>query len=207
MSAVLLPPPRPMLWPLRPTASAAVSMSPRTVTIRHALLEGVTPEMLAWWYGHVPGTMEYAGGVYRRYLVWHPRDHISYEVLGTADNTVRSGTRLHIVEAPQRDVGRLIDIRVTVGEISEAGAVIESRALGSNVVRLENVFEIASRGVRYVSRMKLGDETLAGRLLLNRVATQRAFPPGKLRAWVRHHVEEIGNLPNFLPDLFAAETH
>jgi hypothetical protein len=85
--------------------------------------------------------------------------------------------------------------------------VIESRALGSNVVRLENAFEFASRGVRYVSRMKLGDDTLAGRLLLNRVATQRAFPPGKLRAWVRHHVEEIGNLPNFLPDLFAAETH
>lgn len=182
-------------------------MSPRTVTIRHALLEGVTPEMLAWWYGHVPGTMEYAGGVYPRYLVWHPRDHISYEVLGRADDAVGSGTRLRIVEAPQRDVDRLIDLRVTVVEVSEVGAVNESRALGSNVVRVENAFEFASSGVRYVSRMKLGDETLAGRLLLNRIATQRVFPPGRLRAWVRHHVEEIGNLPNFLPDLFAAETH
>ena len=36
--------------------------------------------MLSWWYRHVPGTMQYADGTYSRYLVWHPLDHISYEI-------------------------------------------------------------------------------------------------------------------------------
>jgi hypothetical protein len=52
--------------------------------------------------------------------------------------------------------------------------------------------------------MALGDDTLPGRLLLNRVARTRALPPHKLERWIRHHVEEIGNLENFLPDLFDA---
>jgi hypothetical protein len=50
--------------------------------------------------------------------------------------------------------------------------------------------------------MTLGDTTRAGRLVLNRVAHRRAMPPRKLEKWIRHHIEEIGNLENFLPELF-----
>ena len=28
------------------------------------------------------------------------------------------------------------------------------------------------------------------------------MPPRKLERWIKHHVEEIGNLENFLPALF-----
>jgi hypothetical protein len=38
------------------------------------------------------------------------------------------------------------------------------------------------------------------------VARRRAFPPEKLTAWTRHHIEEIGNLENFLPALFRDQT-
>jgi hypothetical protein len=61
-------------------------------------------------------------------------------------------------------------------------------------------------GTRYVTRMSVGDDTLAGRLLLNWIARSRAFPPEKLRAWTRHHIEEIGNLENFLPCLYDQQT-
>jgi hypothetical protein len=59
----MLPPPRPALWPLRPVASADVTdeLLPdgrRRITVRHAELPGVTPEMLDWWYGHVDGPVE-----------------------------------------------------------------------------------------------------------------------------------------------------
>lgn len=67
----MIPPPRPVLWPLRPVQSARTrvgELDGRTVvTIEHAPLPGVTAEMLTWWYGHVPGTMEYAGATYPRY--------------------------------------------------------------------------------------------------------------------------------------------
>jgi hypothetical protein len=143
MTVTTLPPPRPVVWPLRP------------------------PE----WYAHVPGTMPYAGGTYPRYLVWHPLDHVSYEI-ENADpvghpTVVAPGTRLHIVEA--------------LGE-----------------------FTSTRSGAGYLTRMTLGDDTLPGRLMLNRVARTRALPPHKLERWIRHHIEEIGNLENFLPDLFDA---
>jgi DAPG hydrolase PhiG domain len=167
---------------------------------------GVTTEMLSWWYRHVPGTMQYADGTYSRYLVWHPLDHISYEIesehpVGEA-TIVEPGTRLHIVEALGRDLENVLDIHVAVESIDEGSAVISRRVFGSSVVRLQNEFESIDSGAKYITRMTLGDDTLSGRLLLNRVARTRALPPRKLERWIRHHIEEIGNLENFLPDLF-----
>jgi hypothetical protein len=166
-------------------------------------LAGVTAEMLAWWYGHVPGTMQYADGIYPRYLVWHPLDHISYEVENKTV-PVRAGSKLHIVEALGRDLDSVLDIHVTVEGVNERSAVISRRIAGSSVVRLENEFESSASGARYVTRMTLGDDTLPGRLLLNRIARTKALPPPKLERWIRHHIEEIGNLVHFLPTLFDA---
>lgn len=52
--------------PLRARETAQVSDEQltdgrRRLTIRHALLNGVTPEMLDWWCHHVGGEMDYAG--------------------------------------------------------------------------------------------------------------------------------------------------
>ena len=205
MDAVELPAPRPVLWPLRPVESAEVSTSSdggRTVvTIRHAPLDQVTPEMLAWWYGHVPGTMRYAGAVWPRYLVWHPLDHISYD-LKSPGQVVGPGARLHIKEALGRDPSNLVDLQVTVETVDQQFAIISKRVLGTSVVRLENEFESYHGGSNYTTRLTLGDTTLLGGLFLNGVAHTLAFPAPKLAAWIRHHIEEIGNLENFLPDLY-----
>ncbi|HET7665100.1 MAG TPA: hypothetical protein VFK56_03280 [Mycobacterium sp.] len=152
---VSLPAPRPVLWALRPQASARVVRSHdagrRIVTIEHAPLVGVTAEMLAWWYGHVPGTMQYAGATYPRYLVWHPLDHITYDVENRA-GPVRAGSKLHIVEALGRDPDSVLDIHVTVERVDERSAVISKRIAGSSVVRLETEFESVGAGTRYDAR-------------------------------------------------------
>ncbi|GAB3410273.1 DAPG hydrolase family protein [Flindersiella endophytica] len=211
-----LPPPRPALWALRPAESANVEAKPvdgrMVVTIEHALLAGVTPPMVAWWYAHVPGTMAYAGATYPRYLVWHPYDHISYEVEsgstgGDGGAEVGPGTHLHIVEALGRDPAKVLNLHVTVEELTDSRAVIARRVLGSSVVRLENEFTAERGGTRYRSRMTLGDDTALGRLLLNQVARTRALPPEKLTSWIGHHIEEIGNLENFLPGLYDEQAN
>ncbi|TDD14431.1 hypothetical protein E1218_33060 [Kribbella turkmenica] len=207
MTAPDLPAPRPVLWPLRPLDSAAVRTAARdgrtVVTIRHALLSDITPEMLSWWYAHVSGTMRYAGQQWPRYLVWHPLDHIAYDVTSpSTDGTVGPGARLHITEAPGRDLDQLIDIRVGVEQIDSQAAIISSRKWGTSLVRLENEFTAARGGTRYVTRMTIGDSTPLGRVVLNRLAHAKAFHRAKLTAWIKHHIEEIGNLENFLPDLF-----
>jgi hypothetical protein len=207
MATLVLPEPRPLVWPLRPPESAESSIARSAggvvITIRHEILRGVSPEMLAWWYRHVPGTMTYAGRVYPRYLVWHPLDHISYDVVRLApEGGVGPTAQLQIREALGRDPTTVIDIRVRVVDIDEHRAVIAKEVLGTSVVRLENDFEWTRTGTRYTTRMRIGDDTLLGRAALNRIGRTRVFPPRKIQRWIRHHIEEIGNLENFLPGLF-----
>jgi len=61
------------VWQLRSVQSAAITDmvrddGRRCITVRHAELKGVTPEMLVWWYGHVDGDMQYAGQRWSRHL-------------------------------------------------------------------------------------------------------------------------------------------
>jgi hypothetical protein len=215
---VRLPPPRPLLWPLRQpgTASTVRERDGHRVIVRieHAPLAGVTAEMLRWWYGNVPGTMTYAGRTYPRYLVWHPLDHISYEVVGAPAtpldrqaDPVRPGCKLHIREALHRDPDQLIDIRVAVEDLRPNRAVIVKRVLGTALVRLENDFHDGPAGAAYRTTLTVGDNSLLARLILNRVAHRRAFPEERIRPWITHHIEEIGNLAHFLPELYAAARH
>jgi hypothetical protein len=72
----------------------------RRVTIDHRPLDGVTPAMLDWWFRHIGGSMSYAGKRPPNYLVWHPRDHIRWELARPArDGGVGEGARFRIVEA------------------------------------------------------------------------------------------------------------
>ena len=206
-----LPEPRPLLWQLRPLESARSSVVQHggraVITIRHAPLRGVTPEMLSWWYRHVAGQMPYAGSTYPRYLVWHPLDHIDYVV--TANGTsggVGTGTRLHITEALQRNLKNLLDIHVSVVEMHDGCAVIAKTVMRTSIIRLANEFTASPAGASYVTTMTLGDDTVLGHVALNQVAGRKAFPPRRIHPWMRHHVEEIGNLENFLPDLFRARS-
>jgi hypothetical protein len=38
---------------------------------------------------------------------------------------------------------------------------------------------------------------------LSHVIRKRRFPPAKAGAWLQHNVEEVGNFPYFLPELYA----
>lgn len=196
---VALPDPGPVLWPLRSVESVRIDMSVlsdgrRRIVFEHATLRGVTPAMLAWWFAHVEGDMDYAGRRWPRYLVWHPLDHISYEVVGP-------GARLHIREAFQRDPRNLLDVIVTVERIDTDAAVIGNGVLGYSALRLVNRFESNETGTRYVTEMMIGSASWLGRHGLNRLPRSHILRREQARAWARHHIEEVGNLENFLPAL------
>ena len=207
-----LPAPRPMLWPLRRADSAIVNIAilpdgRRRIKIRHAELKGVTPEMLAWWFGHIEGEMLYAGRSWPRYLVWHPRDHISYEVVkrGRGRGNVGRGAQLRVREAFDRDPRNLLDVTMTVERIDSEAAIIGSRVLGASALRLCNFFQRTQTGTRYVSIMMIGSESGLGRYGLNWLLRSRILADDQAHAWIKHHIEEVGNLENFLPALYAAE--
>ena len=77
--------PRPFNWAMKPLDSAETGVKTLDdgrleLTIRHDILKGVTPAMLGWWFRNIEGSMEHMGQTYPRYLIWHPIDHIHYEV-------------------------------------------------------------------------------------------------------------------------------
>lgn len=177
------------------------------ITVRHAELAGITPEMLLWWYGHIEGDMPYAGSTWPRFLVWHPLDHISYEVLEPdVSRRIRPGTRVRLRQVFQRDPRRLIDIIVEVEALAADCVVVHMQVAGEDVMRIIYELHAVARGTRYVTRMEIGVTGLPAALGLNALVRRRVLRGAMAHVWARHHVEEIGNLPNFLPELWAAES-
>ena len=85
-------------------------------------------------------------------------------------------------------------------------AVIGKRLFGLSILELVNKFTLTDSGTIYRSVMTIGTSGWPGRIGLNALLTARILPGELAMHWARHHVEEIGNLENFLPTLFARET-
>lgn len=208
-----LPEPLAVLYPLREVQDARVSVLERSrhrlrMTIDHEPLKGVTPEMLLWWFTHIGGTMEYDGRTETRYRVWHPLDHIHWELKRAApDGTVGEGAQFRIVEMLGRDARYRIDTVDTVEKLDLTGIRLVLRILGGMVFQLEHTWSRAEGATHYTSVMDIGGHSALA-APLNRYLRSTLFVPGMERAWIRHNFEEVGLLEHFLPGLYAARgTH
>lgn len=200
-----LPESRPLIGPLRPVGSAQTSLSRLPdrrllMTIRHAPLRGVTPEMLVWWFQNIEGTMEVDGVEYPRYLVWHPYDHISYDATRHPDGSISAGVKFHIIEAFGRDPSLRVETRDHVDLLDTSGLRLSTRFAGVEVFSLHHRFTRERDGTQYDSTLLFG---VAGRLgrLINPVLNRRLFGERHGHAWIRHNVEEVGLFEQLLPDL------
>lgn len=218
-----LPTPLTCPWPLKPVSSAKTRLNRLSdgrleLTIKHDVIRGVTREMLAWWFCHIDGTMDYMGQTVPRYRVWHPRDHIFYQdVTKAADGTGSAGTLRHIVEAFGRNPNYLVNVVDRVVKLDETGILLSTERagmtlgsfqspiipLGIEVVTLQHDFIAVPTGTRYESRMLAGRDTLFGHLLLNRyLLPWLVIDDAMGQAWLQHNVEEVGNFERFLPPLY-----
>ncbi len=203
-------PPRSIDWKMRSVSDAETSVRPsdqgrKELMIWHEELEGVTPEMLLWWFQHLEETMEWHEAIVPRYHVWHPIDHIHFSVERRApDGSVGPGTKWHIVEALGSNLDFLLDESPDVVRLDTGGITLEGRALGQTLLRLEHTFTPTPLGTRYETRMRVG---LSSAFLrpISRALLRRLFSDAKAEAWLKHNVEEVGNLPHFLPKLYGSE--
>ncbi|CAN5212137.1 hypothetical protein BH23CHL9_BH23CHL9_05140 [soil metagenome] len=204
-----LPPPLDLDWPMKAWQDAELELryerAHMIMTIEHELVRGVTPAMLDWWFRHIGGEMEINGRTYSRYRVWHPLDHIDWQLVEGDPARVGVGAKFRIIEAFNRNPAWLVDSVETVTKLDETGIRLERHILGSEVFSLEHWFEPADGGTRYRSRMELGADTLFGRVLFNRLIRPMIFSDLMGPAWLMHNVEEVGNLEHFLPALHARE--
>ncbi|GGB83003.1 hypothetical protein N798_09495 [Knoellia flava TL1] len=199
----------PVLYPLRSTSSATVRFTNaphgrRRVTIDHRPLAGVTPAMLLDWFTHLDGTLTYGGQTVPRYLAWHPLDHIRWELARPAPGGgAAEGARFRIVEAFGGNPAYRIDIVDRVEKLDETGIRLVTRIAGVVVVMLEHTWSACDEGTHYVSVMDLGARSAVMRPV--NALLRRRFPDDMARAWVRHNIEEVGQLEHLLPRLASAE--
>ena len=197
--------PRPVRYPLRSldTATVRYTAAPhhrRRVTIVHRPIPGVTPAMLLDWFTGLGGTMTYGGVVIDRYLAWHPLDHIRWELARPAPGGgAAEGARFRIVEQFGGCPEYHVDVVDRVEKLDETGIRLVQRIAGVVAFQLEHTWSPGADGAHYVSVMDVGARSpLLGPL--NRALTRR-FPDHMLRAWVRHNIEEVGQLEYLLPAL------
>jgi len=201
------PPPLNVPFTMKPVSSARAEVRNLDdgridVVLRHETLHGVTSEMLVWFFEVLPSSTVQVGPETRPlYHLWHPVDHISVEVLDPAPSGrpgFAAGARVHIVEAVGENI---VDAIGHVERRDETGSTIVSYLGPFQVFRLDHNFDQTPAGVQVTSHLVLGsDAPLIGRLL-NVIARLRF----DARAWVKHGVEEFGNLEFFLPALYGQD--
>jgi len=203
--------PRDFGWEMKPKESAKTSFNilPNDsfeLNIEHDPIKNVTPQMLDWWFRNIGGEMEYQGKVYPRYLVWHPIDHIHWELAKPSpDGTAGEGSEFHIVEALGANMEWLIDSTEHVEKLNETGIRLVLRTMGHEVFRLEHWFDPHPEGTLYRSRMQVGVEDTFGSLIFQPLIRPFIFTEEMGYAWLKHNVEEVGNFEFFLPELYERE--
>ena len=189
-------PPRPFNWTMKSLESAETGVKHLDdgrleLRIRHDILKGVTPAMIDWWFRNIEGTMEHMGQTYPRYLVWHPIDHIHFELARRApDGSGGQGAQFHIVEALGANLDYLVDAVADVLKADDTGHTLSVRAFGTEVIRIEHTFTPVPGGTLFQSRTRV---------------VAKAVPEAMGRTWLKHNVEEVGNLEYFLPALYASQ--
>jgi hypothetical protein len=171
--------------------------------IRHDVLKAVTPEMLVWWFGNIGGDIEILGKRLNRYLVWHPNDHIRWELARPGpDGRASVGAKFRIVEAFGRNPAYYIDVTETVSRLDVTGFAIEGHRLGLQVTRLNHDFSVVEGGTLYVSSLTVGTSASGLRHAINPLIHRTLFPEAKGRAWLKHNVEEVGLLEHIIPLIY-----
>lgn len=204
-----IPAARPFKWKMKPLESAETSFTELpngqlVLIIQHEVVRGVTPTMLAWWFQHLSKKMFYEGVIYPRYLVWHPTDHIHWELVKHGpDGSTGEGATFRIVEAFGADPKHYVDSTDYVEKCDEEGLSLVTRILGIEIFRLEHRFTEVEGGTRYNSRMVVGMDRPRLGSLFNKQIRPRIFSDESAKRWLLHNIEEVGNFEFFLPLLYT----
>ena len=207
-----VPPPVHLPWGLKPVGSAASGIDTLTdgrtrCWIRHEVVRGVTPRMLAWWFAHLEGDVEVGSVRINRYRVWHPYDHVhaSY-ARRLPDGSVGPGAAIHLREMLGANPAFVVDVVTDIEKLDEEGFIHNPVVHGiRGLARMEYRFKAVAEGTQYENCLLFGGRGTVARSL-HPLLSRLAFPAGKGAAWLRHNIEEVCMFENFLPGLYRQET-
>ena len=205
-----LPDPLPLFWPFKPVSSASAGVEMlddgrKKFWVRHDVMQNITPQMLAWWFGHfAEGDVEIRGSCFDRYRAWHPLDHVYARYVRRApDGSGGPGAQIALCECLGRDPRYKIESVSTIEKLDETGFIHSVFRGGIRVARMEHVFTKTANGTRDQNCLIVPGDPRLGPFA--KLLAPFLLPAAKGEAWLKHSIEEIGMLENFLPELYARE--
>lgn len=226
MTKLIVPAAREFGWALKPISSSYFDIHKKPngqfcVVLNHALLRGVSSEMIHWWFLNftklrvrLDKVAGYEGKKVPGYLLWHPIDHISADLQGALgpNETAREGCTIKIREVMQFDEHGLkypVDNELKLYYVGPDGwAMGKSLPVFGPIMMLRIHFKDVVKdgtiiGVHYHYEVVIGVSGSGpiARALNKRITSN--FGPEFFEAWHRHNVIEVGTFEDFLPTLFA----
>ncbi len=147
-------------------------------------IQGVTPEMIDWWWDHIDST--------EHYKLWHPRDHVSFEwVVSPANGHIGAVSRIEEFFNGFPEIPVVVEIRWDdPGEANaEYDHVLLASGTGEVSARLMHEYEAAPFGTRMRSHFHFPPET----------------PEAFIRALYEHNKQEMQYFSTFLPNLHQTQ--
>src|SRR6185312_15703910 len=127
-------------------------------------------------------------------------DHIHWELASPAPGGgAAEGARFRIVEAFGARPEFKVDVVDRVEKLDETGIRLVQRLAGVVIFQLEHAWSAGTDATHYVSVMDIGARS--GLLAPINGVICRRFSDEMLRAWVKHNIEEVGQLEYLLPQL------
>ena len=176
------------------------------IQITHLPLNGIRPEMVAWWYQKLPISTVDVGGVrYPFYHVFHPTEHGRIRVAEPASD----GT-------PGMGVGALVEREEWFGpfdskgagrvtQLSAHGMTVVPEVAGLNFGEIQHIFEPTPTGTQYTVISTIGVEWPLIGGAVNALIRYKMYPEAMLTQWERHQIEEVGMLQHFLKSLYTSK--
>jgi hypothetical protein len=184
------------------------------VQIQHDDLQGVTPEMLQWWFENLAGTTtwngeDFSGPEILNYHLWHHRDHIAVTPLTDApDGTANTGFR---VGALSRIDEQFNDYRDRIHHVMHTTR-LDTEAFTFDIigpVKLPAGYIIhryapVPGGCSFYAETVIDIRVPVIGPLLNWLIRPIFFSRATADHWIRHNIQETGRTEDVLPTLYAA---
>lgn len=172
--------------------------------ITHLPLDGITPEMLAWWYQVLPvSTVQIGDTTYPFYHLFHLSEHGRVWVVEPATDGT-PGMGVGALVARQEWFGQYDSQgKGRITEFSPQGMTAHPEAAGLWLGEIRHIFESVPGGSRYRIESHIGVEWPLIGPVVNWLLRTTTFKEPMLKEWERHQIEEVAMLRYFLPTLYA----
>ena len=179
-------------------------------TIEHETMQGVTPEMLVWWFENSDGFTtwngtDFSGTPVPVYRYWHPYDHIKtrwVKPVKRANGHLAPGSVLEI----QENIGGVHEVRIRARVTRFDDRAFDFELALGGILRagvLEHRYAPVDGGSSFTTCLCVGSTLPVVGPWLTRLVRKLRISEPMVRDWLLHNVEESGETEKFVPTLFA----